>query len=76
MNFGLKDKLWHIRNVNSLFQQNLIQIRQHQIGNGWEGCMDRSQRKDLYRESLKANKRNYLIGYSLKPSCLFLIAYS
>lgn len=36
----------------------------------------RDQQKDLYRESTEAKKGSYLIGYSLKPSCLFVISNS
>ena len=31
--------------------------------------------KDLYGESAEAKKGNYLIGYSLKPSWLFVIGF-
>ena len=36
----------------------------------------RDQQKDLYRENTEAKKGNYLIGYSLKPSCLFVLSNS
>ena len=34
---------------------------------------DRSSENDLLREGMKAKKRNYLAGKSLKPTWLFVV---
>lgn len=69
----LKYKLRHIKKFKCLFEQKLILMSKRQIGSCSKHSTDRSKGKGLYRKGLEIKKRDYFIGYSLKPSWPFAI---
>ena len=73
-NQELRDKLRHVTNFKSLFEQKSIWLWQHQTGSGWEHSTGRSPGKDPHKESVEAKKGN-LIGYDLKQRWLFVIVW-
>lgn len=72
----LKDKLRHIKNCKSLFEQEWVPIcrAKPEVSRGGDFA-NISQGKDWSREGVEAKKGNYLICYSLKLSWLFVIGY-
>ena len=69
----LKDKLRHIKIFKSSFEQK-IDCRGAAPNQKCLGKLSyRSQGKDLHKEGGEVKKGNYLIGYRLEPSWLFVI---
>lgn len=75
MNFRLKDKLRHIKNVKVYWSKNWFEPGSTEPEVARNTSLIGARGK-TYEECVKEKKENYLIGYSLKPIWLFVIGYA